>query len=52
MTYLLILYILIGGQWNAEVLDSGLTWEDCAAALSQSTPDRPLGCDPDLDKGI
>lgn len=48
MTYLLILYILIGGQWQSEIADHGLTWEDCAAALADTTPERPLGCEPDF----
>ncbi len=54
MTYLLVAYFIIAGAWHADVLDTGLTAEDCAYALihQNDDPARPLGCEPDLEVAV
>lgn len=47
MKFVLVMYVLSGGQADRYVMDSGLTYEDCHAAIVRSIPDdsKPLVCE-------
>lgn len=50
MKFLLIAYCLVAGAWQSDIADYDLSIEDCAYAVEQqATPERPLGCEPDLE---
>ncbi|TIW23124.1 MAG: hypothetical protein E5V63_25525 [Mesorhizobium sp.] len=38
MTFALVAFLLINGHVNAYVLDHGLTYEDCGAAIAADLP--------------
>lgn len=44
MTFLLVLTLLLGGNYHTFVVDHGLTQEDCLAAVA-ANPTAPLTCE-------
>lgn len=47
MKFVLVMYVLSGGQVDRYVMDSGLTYEDCRAAIVRTAidPEKPVMCE-------